>query len=67
MVRNQSSWIALDCCERKRLSLNVFFGDTYETEILRATNFAANIGSIVASWVLLSERKASHRVGRRRA
>jgi len=39
-------WIALDCCERRRRSLNVFFGDTYGTEISRATNFAANIRSM---------------------
>ena len=30
-------WIALDCCERRRRSLNVFFGDTYGTEISQAT------------------------------
>jgi hypothetical protein len=44
-------WIALDCCERRRRSLNVFFGDTYGTEISRATNFAANIRSKITSWI----------------
>jgi REP element-mobilizing transposase RayT len=50
-VRTNRRWIALDCCERRRLSPNVFFGDTYGTEISRATNFAANIRSIVTSWI----------------
>jgi hypothetical protein len=34
-----------DCRERRRLSLNVFFGNTYGTEISRATNFAGSIRS----------------------
>ena len=32
-------WIALDCCEGRRLSPNVFFGDTYGIEILRGHKF----------------------------
>jgi len=44
-------WIALDCCERRRLSLNVFFGDIYGTESSQATNFAVNIRSTVTFWI----------------
>jgi hypothetical protein len=52
-------WIALDCCERRRLSLNVFFGDTYGTEISRATNFAGNIRSTVTSWIFIVRAQSS--------
>jgi hypothetical protein len=44
-------WIALDCCARRRLSLNGFFGGTYGTEIPRATNFATNIRSKITFWI----------------
>jgi very-short-patch-repair endonuclease len=47
-------WIALDCCEGRRLSPNVFFGDTYGTEILRGINFAANIHSTIMSWISIA-------------
>jgi hypothetical protein len=49
--RINSLWIALDCCERRRRSLNVFFGDTYGTEISRATNFAGSIRSKITFWI----------------
>jgi hypothetical protein len=48
---NESLWIAPDCCEKRQLSLNVFFGDTYGTEISCALNFAANIRSTIMSWI----------------
>ena len=51
IVRINSLWIALDCCERRRRSLNVFFGDTYGTEISQATNFAGSIRSKITSWI----------------
>ncbi len=44
-------WIALECCERRQLSLNAFFGDTYGTEISQATNFVANIRSTITFWI----------------
>jgi hypothetical protein len=46
-------WIALDGCERRRLSLNVFFGDIYGTESSQATNFAVNIRSTVTFWIFI--------------
>jgi hypothetical protein len=48
---NQSLWIALDCCERRRRSLNVFFGDTYGTGISQDINFAGSIRSKITSWI----------------
>lgn len=48
---NEALWIAFDCCERRRLSPNGFFGGIYGTEILQATNFAVNIPSTVTSWI----------------
>ena len=48
---NQSLWIALGCCGRRRHSLNGFFGDTYGTVISRATNFAGSIRSKITSWI----------------
>ena len=50
-VRINSSWIALDCYERRRRSLNVLFGDTYGIEISQATNFADSIRSKITSWI----------------
>jgi hypothetical protein len=44
-------WIALDRCEKRPLSLSVFFGDICGTEILRATNFAVSIRSTTTSWI----------------
>ena len=32
-------------------SQNVFFGDTYGTEISQATNFAGSIRSKITSWI----------------
>ncbi|HYK23880.1 MAG TPA: hypothetical protein VEU75_04370, partial [Candidatus Acidoferrum sp.] len=65
--QNEPLWIALERYERRRLSLNVFFGDTYGIETSRATNFAASIRSTITFGFLLSERKASYRIGRRGA
>src|SRR5262249_40900345 len=48
---DKTLWITLDCCERRRLSLNVFFGESYGTGISQATNFAASITSTVMSWI----------------
>jgi hypothetical protein len=49
-------WIALDYCERERRSLNVFFGDTYGTEISQATNFAGSIRWKITSWISIDKR-----------
>ena len=51
-------WVALDCCEGRRLSPNVFFGDTYGTEILRGINFAANIHSTITSWISIARAQS---------
>src|SRR5436309_14213226 len=49
--QNELLRIALDCCERRRPSRNVFFGDIYGTEILQAISFAANIRWTATSWI----------------
>jgi hypothetical protein len=56
---NEALWIALDCCERKRLSLNGFFAGIYGTEILQATNFVVNIPSAVMSWISIVRARSS--------
>ena len=37
----------------------MFFGDTYGTEISRATNFAGNIRSTVTSWIFIVRAQSS--------
>ena len=51
-------WIALDCCEIRRLSLNAFFGNTYGTETSLATNFAVNIRSTVTCWISIARAQS---------
>ncbi len=46
-----SLWIALDYCERRRLSRSAFFGETYGTEISQATSFGGSIRFTITSWI----------------